>query len=129
MLNDAHIARTLELAAHSDISLLAIGDIGVRCPMFQMAALQEPDIRELQSRGAVGEIIGRAYDVHGNAVPTFIDDRILGLTLEQIRALPFVVAVAGGKDRELAILGALRQRIIKVLITDCATGQALVEAA
>jgi len=129
MLNDTRIAETLELAAGSGMSLLAIGDTGKTCPVFKMAHLGEADIRDLQSRGAVGEIIGRAYDADGNSIATPIDDRILSLTMEQIRALPFVVAVGGGKEREAAILGALRQKFIKVLITDYDTGQALVESA
>jgi DNA-binding transcriptional regulator LsrR (DeoR family) len=36
-----------------------------------------------------------------------------------------VVAVAGGPHRRLAILGALRQGFIKVLITDDETGRML----
>ena len=126
ILSDPGIAKTMELAANSDMSLLAIGDIGASCPiLFQMAGFDESDVRVLQANGAVGEILGRVYDIHGNAVSTPIDDRILGLSLDQIRALPFVVAVGGGKSREAAILGALRQGFIKVLITDYETGEAL----
>ena len=130
MLNDPGIAKTLELAINSDIGLLAIGDIGASCPiLFQMAGFEESDVRALQANGAVGEILGRVYDVFGKPVSTPIDDRILGLSMDQIRVLPFVVAVGGGESRQAAILGALRQRFVKVLVTDYATGEALVEAA
>ncbi len=118
MLNDPRISETLQLAARSDLSLLAIGDTGANCPIFRMAHLGQADIDELGDQAAVGEIIGRAYDLSGNPVTTKIDDRILGLDLEQIRHLQFVVAVAGGVERTAAVLGALRQGFVKVLITD-----------
>jgi DNA-binding transcriptional regulator LsrR (DeoR family) len=127
MLKDPGIAKTIELAAQADMSLLAIGDIGASCPiLFRMAGFDQSDVRALQSDGAVGEIIGRVYDIQGNKVSTPIDDRILGLSLDQIRALPFVVGVGGGESRHAAIRGALRQRFIKVLVTDQATGEALI---
>ncbi|NIN68636.1 MAG: sugar-binding transcriptional regulator, partial [Anaerolineae bacterium] len=43
------------------------------------------------------------------------------------QALPLVVAVAGGVGRGPAILGALRQGFIKVLITDFDTGVELAD--
>jgi DNA-binding transcriptional regulator LsrR (DeoR family) len=126
MLKDTGIGKTMELAAQADVSLLAIGDIGASCPiLFRMAGFEQSDVRALQGDGAVGEIIGRVYDIHGNMVSTPIDDRILGLSLDQIRALPFVVGVGGGENRHAAIGGALRQRFVKVLVTDQATGEAL----
>ena len=126
MLQDTRVAQTLQLAAESDLSLLAIGDTGINCPVFRMAHFDEEDISELQSRGAVGEIIGRAYDLNGNPVTTKIEDRILGLDLSQIDRLRFVVAVAGGKEREQAVAGALRQGFVKVLITDSDIAEGLV---
>ena len=129
MMHDARVAKTLQLAAESDMCLLAIGDTGINCPVFLMAHFDENDISELQSRGAVGEVIGRAYDLNGNPVNTKIDDRILGLDLPQINQLRFVVAVAGGKERELAVIGALRQGFVKVLITDSEIAEAVVSQA
>jgi DNA-binding transcriptional regulator LsrR (DeoR family) len=128
MLNDLGIAKTMEMAANSDVSLLAIGDVGSCYPMLvRIACSEESDVTALQCDGAVGEILGRVYDVAGNTIRTPIDDRILGLNLDQVRALRFVVAVGGGKIREAAILGALRQRFIKVLVTDQETGEALLD--
>jgi len=126
--SDPRVAETLQLAANSDMSLLAIGDTIAGCPMFEMARMSQAEIDQLRARGAVGEIIGRAYDINGNAVSTSIDDRYLGLTLEQIRKLRFVVAVAGTVTQPAAILGALRQGFIKVMIMDYQTGRALLES-
>lgn len=123
--NDGRIADTLQLAAQCDMGIVAIGAAGPSCPLVQMGNCEAQVIADLRARGAIGEIIGRFYDIEGKALGYELDDRLIGLDLTQIRALPFVVAVSGGEERVGAILGALRQRFIKVLITDFDTGAAL----
>jgi DNA-binding transcriptional regulator LsrR (DeoR family) len=125
MLSDTRTSEILAMARHSDMSLLAIGDPSINCPVFRMAHLDETHIQALQTQGAVGEILGRPYRIDGSSVTSPIEDRVLGLTLEQIRCMSLVVAVAGGPERQLAILGALRQHFIKVLVTDAETGRLL----
>lgn len=128
LVNDGHIAGAFQLAERCDIGIVAIGASGPNCPILQMAKCDAQIIADLQARGAVGEIIGRFYDIEGKAISYELDDRLVGLDLERIRSLPFVVAVAAGEGRGPAILGALRQGFIKVLVTDFDTGTALAES-
>jgi DNA-binding transcriptional regulator LsrR (DeoR family) len=128
LVNEGHIAEALSLAARCDMGIVAIGAAGPNCPILHMANCNEQTIADLEARGAVGEIIGRFYDIEGRAVSYELNDRVVGLSLESIRALPFVVAVAGGTERAAAILGALRQRFVKVLIADFDSGTELAEA-
>ena len=51
----------------------------------------------------------------------------IALELQQVKEFPSVIVVAGGVDKELAVLGALRQRFIKVLVTDYKTGLTVVD--
>ena len=127
LLNDERIAKTLKLAAKSDVGLLAIGSAPKNVPLYQMANLTEQDCKELESMGAVGEMMGYPYDVNGNPISHPIYDRVIGLELQQVKELPSVIVVAGGVDKELAVLGALRQRFIKVLVTDYRTGLTIVD--
>jgi len=128
LVNDGYIAETLQLAAQCNLGIIAIGISGPNCPILQMANCNSKTVADLQARGAVGEIIGRFYDIQGKAIRYDLDDRLVGLDLERIRSLPFVVAVTGGTGRGPAILGALRQGFVKVLITDLDTGVYLAEA-
>ena len=50
---------------------------------------------------------------------------MVGISLEQLRALDGVIGVAGGEEKVPAILGALRGGYLNVLITDEATAQAV----
>ena len=57
-----------------------------------------------------------------------LDDRVIGIGLEQLRRVPRAIGVAGGPGKTLAIRAALLGGWINCLITDRFTGQRLVEA-
>jgi DNA-binding transcriptional regulator LsrR (DeoR family) len=127
VLKDGRVAGALQLAQQCDVGIVAVGVAGSGCPLVQMGNCEAQVVDNLRARGAVGEIIGRFYDIEGKPLVYELDDRLIGLDWEQISALPFVVAVGAGAERVAAILGALRQQFIKVLITDFDTGTALAE--
>ena len=54
-----------------------------------------------------------------------INDRIIGLDLEQIRGIPRVIGVAGGAAKVEVIRAALRGRLLDVLVTDELTARQL----
>ena len=56
---------------------------------------------------------------------TSLDERILGITTAQLRKVPRVVAVAGGRNKVNAIAAALGTGIINVLVTEQGTAEAL----
>ena len=56
---------------------------------------------------------------------TDLDDRVIGIRLEQLRQVPRAVGIAGGPDKTVAIRGALRGGWINVLITDKFTAEHL----
>lgn len=70
------------------------------------------------AKGAVGVIAGRFVDTKGKWIRGPMDDRMIGMTPDDILAVPMRIAVAGGPDKTDAILGALRGGFITALITD-----------
>lgn len=70
------------------------------------------------ANGAVGVIAGRFYDIEGNWLRGSMDDRMIGITLDDVRSVPTRIAAAGGPDKTDAILGALRGGYVTALITD-----------
>jgi DNA-binding transcriptional regulator LsrR (DeoR family) len=53
----------------------------------------------------------------------------MGITLEELRQVPRVVAVARGLPKAESLLGALRGRTLTVLATDDMTARAVLELA
>jgi DNA-binding transcriptional regulator LsrR (DeoR family) len=83
----------------------------------------------VKESGGVGDVVLRYINDMGEPIDLEINERIIGLTLEQIKAVPRVIAVAGGKAKYELIRAALRGRIMNVLVTDHITaGNLLVEA-
>ena len=74
-------------------------------------------------------MVARHFTLDGNQIRTSLDDRILGISFEQLRTAQTVVAVAGGIDKTQAVLGALRTLLITDLFLDQELAQAVLENA
>ncbi|MCX7039906.1 MAG: sugar-binding transcriptional regulator [Spirochaetes bacterium] len=127
-LRDAHVAKVLEAARMADIAFVGIGaprqdSILVR----EGSIVRWEELEELKERGAVGDINLRYFDRSGKPIPSDLDDRVVGLALEDFRRIPHVVGIAGGAAKLDAIRGALEGKLVNVLITDHVTAQRLLE--
>jgi DNA-binding transcriptional regulator LsrR (DeoR family) len=56
-----------------------------------------------------------------------LDDRTIGLNLDQIRKIKHKICIAIGQDKVAAILGALRGNLANVLVTDENTAASLLK--
>jgi len=60
-------------------------------------------------------------------VKTPLDERVIGLPLEDLARVDRVIALAGGAKKTDAIAGALRVGVIDTLVTDKFTAQRLID--
>jgi DNA-binding transcriptional regulator LsrR (DeoR family) len=77
--------------------------------------------------GGVGEISAHVYDVDGQACATEYMERVIGLTLAELRQIPFRIGVAASASKALPIYGALRGGYLHALITDEAAARGVLE--
>ncbi|SDJ36906.1 bifunctional sugar-binding transcriptional regulator/dihydroxyacetone kinase subunit DhaK [Aliiruegeria lutimaris] len=77
---------------------------------------------------AVGAMMGRFIDAQGAAIPSPLDDRVMGMELDRLRQVPRRILVAGGLDKVPPILAALRGGFVSTLITDATTGEGILRA-
>lgn len=123
---DPQISDTLALGTHADVALVGIGRPMPGSVVIQSGILTPEALAALQARGAVGDIALRFFDAKGQPVIHEVDERIIGPTLEQIRAIPRVIGVAGGADKVDVIRAALRGGLLDVLVTDEKSAEKLV---
>jgi DNA-binding transcriptional regulator LsrR (DeoR family) len=118
------------VAMFKSVTLALVG-IGAVEPSKMLAAsgnvFSREELKLLSEKGAVGDICLRFFDAAGRPVITPLNDRVISMELEQLRRVPRVIGVAGGKRKTAAIRGALMGKWIKVLITDRATAERLLE--
>jgi len=123
---DPQIAATLRLAANADVAIVGLGVPSPDSVVMRYGTILSPkEVVTAQEAGAVGDIALRFIDAYGRAVPLPFNARIIGLTLEQVRAIPRTIGVAGGSAKYGVIRAALRGRLIDVLVTDHITAQRL----
>ena len=85
------------------------------------------DPAELIASGAVGDIVGHFLDESGAEIDHPINDRVLGIGLEDLDALPNVILAAGGTNKVPIMLALLRRGCVGHLVTDERTAGLLLE--
>lgn len=127
---DPNIARVFNCYSELTMVLAGLGSLEPSALLRQSGnAIADVDQSQLRSRGAVGDICLRFFDASGTPVHTELDDRVLGIDTETLRAVPRLVAVAGGRRKYTAIRAALVGGWVNILITDHKTAERLAEDA
>ncbi len=119
--------RVIETWDSLDMALVGIGYFAFqrKSSMFFAEYMDESLLQSLEEQEAVGDLCGRFFDIHGKQCTP--ESGVIGISLEQLRALDQVIGIAGGEEKVPAILGALRGGYLDVLITDSVTAQAVLE--
>jgi DNA-binding transcriptional regulator LsrR (DeoR family) len=123
-IEDPFVSQVLEQAQSADLAVMGIG-----APRLDSILMREgkivtgQDLENLQQNGAIGDINLRFFDENGKIVQSSFDQRVIGLTLDEIQKIERVVGVAGGQAKVSAIRGALAGELVDVLVTDQITAQ------
>jgi DNA-binding transcriptional regulator LsrR (DeoR family) len=116
-LRHADVRETLARARAADVAVVGVGDARDNSAVVQMGCFSPEEMARMRKAGAVGDILGFFFDVQGKAVAGSIGGRVVGLSADDLRAIPRVIAVAIESDKVQALLGALRTGIPDVLVT------------
>lgn len=121
------IKETLERARKADIALVGLGDMNDNSYMVQLGWFTPQEIMNASKyQGAIGEIAGYGFlDAEGRSVDTVMDDRVIGLSIEELKNIPCVIAIASENTKAMAILGALRSGVIDIIATSASNAKAV----
>jgi lsr operon transcriptional repressor len=112
------IQQVLKRAHEVDVALVGVGTPTDDATIVQMGYMSADDAGRFRARGAVGDILGQFFDIHGRVLALPIHRRRIGIELRDLRDVPTVVGVAGGLRKSEGILGALHGRFLSVLVTN-----------
>jgi DNA-binding transcriptional regulator LsrR (DeoR family) len=124
LLRQPMVKETLALAARADITFIGIGDLGPEAPLYVDGFISKDELKALQKAGAIGEIVGWAFDAQGKMIDGLTNDRVASAPLPS-RENSLVVALAMGERKLPGIRAALNRRLINGLMTDEATAEHL----
>lgn len=118
----------LQKAKTSDIAFVGIGNFGKQSNLRKSDIIfSKNDLKFLDDKGAIGDISLRFFNEKGEFIKGEIDDRIVGLETEEIKKIPRVVGIGGGKEKLETIKAALKTKLLDILITDDHTAASLIE--
>ena len=111
------IASCLDKTAHLDYAVVSVGtwskDGSALYPL-----IPEELAERVSKAGAVGEISGRVFDSEDRLVSDEFDGRIIGITADQLRAVPHIIATSYGSHRAEATIAAAQAGYVQTLIID-----------
>lgn len=127
--NVAPVKKILDIARRADCVLLGIGTVDPDESRFvEFTALSAEDLNYIaEGCGGVGEISAHVYDIEGRPCAKEYAERVIGLTLDEIKEIPYRVGVAASAKKVLPIYGALRGGYLHALITDEVAAQGVLE--
>ncbi|RPJ01588.1 MAG: sugar-binding transcriptional regulator [Deltaproteobacteria bacterium] len=122
-LREGKIREALSKAKEVDLAILGIGVVDRDGGLWKAGFLNHSDEARLRKAGAVGAICGHFYDRQGQMCSSGLEDRIIGLTLDELKRVRHKIGVAMSPEKSHAILGALRGGLLNALITDEETAE------
>ncbi|RUQ98229.1 sugar-binding transcriptional regulator [Labedella endophytica] len=120
------IASCLDRASRLDLAVVSVGtwsSDGSALYGLVPAALAG----DIARAGAVGEITGRVFGADGRLVSSAFDERVIGISAAQLRAVPHIVATSYGPHRADATIAAARAGYITTLIIDAPLAEAILD--
>ena len=121
------ISSVLEEGKHVDVALLSVGSPYTDATMSVLGYLEEKDLEQLRELGVVGDIASRFFDSEGKMVNHPLNDKVIGLSLEQLKRIKKVIAVVQGSHKIESLSAALKGEYIDVLIIDDQTASVLIK--
>ena len=127
IMNIPNVREAIAVGKQCDLALLGIGTITDEnySSLYQGGHITMSTIEELRQAGAVGDVSALHFDVEGNFVDTPFHDRLVGIDVDDLLAIPVRLAVAGSQAKVEPILGALRGGWVNQLVTDSMTAEAV----
>ena len=120
---DKYISKVLNIAKEVDFAIVGIGDV-LSSKLTDIGYISKEELKNVKKNGAVGEIIGHYYNDHGQAVNTPITNRIISVDFPL--KCP-VIGIAGGQNKLMPIMGAIKTGFIQGLVVDEKTATELIK--
>ncbi len=111
------------LRSRADFTIVGIGQMSDDAPLLVDGFASADELHDMTVAGAVGEMVGWAFDGQGRYLQTGINTVVNGVQVPQ-NDNP-VICIAAWASKYLPLLGALRGKLITGLITDETTAKFL----
>lgn len=121
------ISETLAEGAACDVAVVGIGGILPSSTLVEAGYFTLEEFLGLRDRGVAGDVCCHFLDAEGtHRLPEF-SERIVGITLEELRAIPKSAGIATGSEKAAGVAGVLRGGYVRSLVCDEDLARSLLE--
>lgn len=121
------VREVLARARAASVALVGIGSVREERSTYLSLRPDGDGEAELERVGASGELIAHLLDGQGQLCDYEPNERIVGLTPEELRAIPLSIAISTGERKVRPISAALRSGHVRTLATDEATATKILQ--
>ena len=129
LLDEPVVAEQIAALATCNKTILACGKCDLDAHIVKTGLISADSVAEYQAKGAVGVICGRLIDGAGAPVPAAMEERMIGVSLEQMRGKDMALLVAAGRDRAMPARAAILGGYVTHLATSASIARELLEMA
>lgn len=116
--SDRTIRKAVKLWEKVTIAVVGIGGSLSNSSYVPTSYYNDEDIASLKNEGHVGDLLSHFLRPDGKLCNPSLSKRIVGIPLKQLKKINQVIAVAGSLRKKEAILAALKEGYVDVLVTD-----------
>jgi DNA-binding transcriptional regulator LsrR (DeoR family) len=125
LLDEPVLKKQFELIHSTNRILFGVGDVGPGATVRGSGIASDAEIDVYVEQGATAVIIGRFIDTRGRPIGGNHDERMVGITLDELKQVKSRICVAGGHPKIAAITATLEAGYATHFVTDVSTGEAL----
>lgn len=116
--SESQISSILEMGKGCDIAIFSSAPVDKTGFIFTLGSLKEDDIRSLDENRAIGDICIHFLNEKGEIADQQLDERVIGLSLEEIKQIPEKILIAYGEHRAEIVRALLEKGFVNRFYTD-----------
>jgi len=121
LMHDEKVSQSIKLAKSCNKMIINIGLPTEDNCLYKGGYINDEDLKRLNSQNCAGCLGCRFYDDDGNICDESLNNRTIGVSVEDIKNAKSVIACAIGTHKSRALLAALKADFLDVIIVDSNT--------
>lgn len=126
---ETSVRTVFDMFPNVNISIAGVGalypeiDSILAGPEFLIAS----ELQSLREQDAVGDVVLRFFNHRGEECDSSLAERVVGIGLDQYKGIDTKIVVAAGVGKTHALLSAMQNGLVDVLVTDSQLGKAVLD--
>ncbi|MCB9942871.1 MAG: sugar-binding transcriptional regulator [Geminicoccaceae bacterium] len=125
ILEQGAITEVIERGRSVDMALVSVGALERQSTIRRLGLVSAEDTLSLQLSGAIGDLLGHYLDEAGELVDHPMNDRVIGLSPEDLGKVRLSILASGGVEKLPIIRAVLSRGYVNVIVTDEQTARKL----